>query len=225
MKRAASLSRSSGRASIGPACRVGLGGGLVLIARVQSFRLVPKSICVASPSFLAMFHATVASVPSSAVAARFSPSRDRASKRGQRGEREAGFGRLPGASLSFSAAGRASGAEQVCAYGPVYSDGTPTRSGVRPSRSAQARNPAPGGFGGLQGPRQLPAAGCGRGQRLLAREREGVMPAAPIVVRDELQTGSWSSHCRIPEVAETSYAIVQKRRFPQSATGRAASRR
>ncbi len=52
------------------------------------------------------------------------------------------------------------------------------------------------------------SAGCGRAQRLLARQREGVTPAAPVVVRDELQTGSWSSHCRIPEVAETFYAIV-----------------
>ena len=37
-----------------------------------------------------------------------------------------------GANLSFSAAGRASGRRQACAHGPGYSDGTPTRSGVRP---------------------------------------------------------------------------------------------
>ena len=50
--------------------------------------------------------------------------------------------------------------------------------------------------------------------RLLAREREGVTLAPPIVVRDELETGVLVEHCRIPEIAETFYAIVQKRRFP-----------
>jgi LysR family transcriptional activator of nhaA len=50
--------------------------------------------------------------------------------------------------------------------------------------------------------------------RLLAREREGVTLVPPIVVRDELQSGVLVEHCRIPEVRETFYAIVQKRRFP-----------
>lgn len=50
--------------------------------------------------------------------------------------------------------------------------------------------------------------------RLLAREREGVTLVPPIVVRDELAAGVLVEHCRIPEVAETFYAIVQKRRFP-----------
>jgi LysR family transcriptional activator of nhaA len=50
--------------------------------------------------------------------------------------------------------------------------------------------------------------------RLLAREREGVTLVPPIVVRDELRTGTLIEHCRIPEVAEKFYAIVQKRRFP-----------
>jgi LysR family transcriptional activator of nhaA len=50
--------------------------------------------------------------------------------------------------------------------------------------------------------------------RLLAREREGVALVPPIVVRDELETGALVEHCRIPEVTETFYAIVQKRRFP-----------
>ncbi|MGE4339981.1 MAG: LysR family transcriptional regulator [Pigmentiphaga sp.] len=50
--------------------------------------------------------------------------------------------------------------------------------------------------------------------RLLAREREGVTLVPPIVVRDELDTGILVEHCRIPEVTETFYAIVQKRRFP-----------
>ncbi|MGE5203178.1 MAG: LysR substrate-binding domain-containing protein, partial [Acidobacteriota bacterium] len=50
--------------------------------------------------------------------------------------------------------------------------------------------------------------------RLLAREREGVTLVPPIVVRDELETGVLVEHCRIPEVTESFYAIVQKRRFP-----------
>jgi LysR family transcriptional activator of nhaA len=50
--------------------------------------------------------------------------------------------------------------------------------------------------------------------RLLAREREGVTLVPPIVVRDELETGVLVEHCRITEVTETFYAIVQKRRFP-----------
>ena len=50
--------------------------------------------------------------------------------------------------------------------------------------------------------------------RLLARERAGVTLVPPIVVRDELETGVLVEHCRIPEVTETFYAIVQKRRFP-----------
>ena len=50
--------------------------------------------------------------------------------------------------------------------------------------------------------------------RLLAREREGVTLVPPIVVRDELETGVLIEHCRIAEVTESFYAIVQKRRFP-----------
>lgn len=50
--------------------------------------------------------------------------------------------------------------------------------------------------------------------RLLAREREGVTLVPPIVVRDELDAGILVEHCRIPEVTESFYAIVQRRRFP-----------
>lgn len=50
--------------------------------------------------------------------------------------------------------------------------------------------------------------------RLLAREREGVTLVPPIVVRDELEAGVLTEYCRIPEVSERFYAIVQKRRFP-----------
>ncbi len=55
--------------------------------------------------------------------------------------------------------------------------------------------------------------------RLLARERTGVTLVPPIVVRDELETGVLVEHCRIPEVTETFYAIVQKRRFPNRLLG------
>ena len=50
--------------------------------------------------------------------------------------------------------------------------------------------------------------------RLLAREREGVTLVPPIVVRDELEAGVLVEYCRIPDVTEGFYAIVQKRRFP-----------
>jgi len=55
--------------------------------------------------------------------------------------------------------------------------------------------------------------------RLLAREREGVTLVPPIVVRDELEAGILVEHCRIPEVTESFYAIVQKRRFPNRLLG------
>jgi len=50
--------------------------------------------------------------------------------------------------------------------------------------------------------------------RLLARERDGVTLVPPIVVRDELDAGVLIEHCRIPDVTESFYAIVRKRRFP-----------
>jgi LysR family transcriptional activator of nhaA len=50
--------------------------------------------------------------------------------------------------------------------------------------------------------------------RLLARERDGVTLVPPIVVRDELKSGVLVELCRIPELSETFYAIVKKRRFP-----------
>lgn len=56
--------------------------------------------------------------------------------------------------------------------------------------------------------------------RLLAREREGVTLVPPIVVRDELKNGTLIEHCRIPELTEKFYAIVQKRRFPNQLLAR-----
>ena len=50
--------------------------------------------------------------------------------------------------------------------------------------------------------------------RLLARESSGVALVPPIVVRDELQSGALVELCRVPNLVETFYAIVQKRRFP-----------
>ncbi|MGC8476522.1 MAG: LysR family transcriptional regulator [Acetobacteraceae bacterium] len=55
--------------------------------------------------------------------------------------------------------------------------------------------------------------------RLLAREREGFALVPPIVVRDELASGVLVEHWRIPELKETFYAIVQKRRFPNRLLG------
>lgn len=50
--------------------------------------------------------------------------------------------------------------------------------------------------------------------RLLARERDAVTLVPPIVVRDELRTGTLVEYCRVPNLTESFYAIVQKRRFP-----------
>ncbi len=52
--------------------------------------------------------------------------------------------------------------------------------------------------------------------RLLARESECVTLVPPIVVREELQTGVLVEHYRIKEVTESFYAVVQKRRFPNT---------
>lgn len=49
--------------------------------------------------------------------------------------------------------------------------------------------------------------------RLFADGREGVTLVSPIVVRDELKSGSLVEHCRIPKLMESFYAIIQKRRF------------
>jgi len=55
--------------------------------------------------------------------------------------------------------------------------------------------------------------------RLLAREGEGVTLVPPIVVRDELDSGVLVEHCRIPQLTENFYAIVQSRRFPNQLLG------
>lgn len=50
--------------------------------------------------------------------------------------------------------------------------------------------------------------------RLLAREREGVTLVPPIVVADELESGVLVERCRVLNLTESFYAIIQKRRFP-----------
>lgn len=55
--------------------------------------------------------------------------------------------------------------------------------------------------------------------RLLARESEGVTLVAPIVVRDELESGVLVEHCRIPQLTETFYAITLTRKFPNPLLG------
>ncbi len=55
--------------------------------------------------------------------------------------------------------------------------------------------------------------------RLLARESDAVTLVPPIVVRDEIEDGTLVEHCRIAELTERFYAIVQKRRFPNPLVG------
>jgi LysR family transcriptional activator of nhaA len=55
--------------------------------------------------------------------------------------------------------------------------------------------------------------------RLFAREREGVTLVPPIVVRDELESGVLIEHCRVPQLSESFYAIIQKRKFPNRLLG------
>ena len=50
--------------------------------------------------------------------------------------------------------------------------------------------------------------------RLVARESGALALVPPIVVRDELGTGRLVERCRIPNLTEDFYAIVQSRRFP-----------
>jgi LysR family transcriptional activator of nhaA len=50
--------------------------------------------------------------------------------------------------------------------------------------------------------------------RLIAREGNGVAVVPPIVVKDELESGILRELTALPGIAETFYAIVLKRRFP-----------
>ena len=50
--------------------------------------------------------------------------------------------------------------------------------------------------------------------RLLARETPGVTLVPPVVVRDELRSGTLVERCRIAQIKESFYAISPSRRFP-----------
>ena len=50
--------------------------------------------------------------------------------------------------------------------------------------------------------------------RLLARERAGIAVIAPIVVKDELETGRLIEAAKLGEISETFYAVTLRRRFP-----------
>lgn len=55
--------------------------------------------------------------------------------------------------------------------------------------------------------------------RLLARESGALTLVPPIVVRDELATRQLVERCRIPNLSEDFYAVVQSRRFPNPLVG------
>lgn len=50
--------------------------------------------------------------------------------------------------------------------------------------------------------------------RVLARESPFLTLVPAIAVKDELESGLLVEHCRIPEITEHFYALVQRRRFP-----------
>lgn len=50
--------------------------------------------------------------------------------------------------------------------------------------------------------------------RLFAREKRGLAVVPPIVVKDELKEGTLTEIARLPNLKETFYAVVVKRRFP-----------
>jgi len=50
--------------------------------------------------------------------------------------------------------------------------------------------------------------------RLLAREGHGLALVPRVVVRDELRTKRLVERCRIPQLRESFYAVLPRRRFP-----------
>ncbi len=52
--------------------------------------------------------------------------------------------------------------------------------------------------------------------RVLAKESQFLALVPPIAVKDELESGILVEHYRIPEIKESFYAIVQRRRFPNA---------
>ncbi len=55
--------------------------------------------------------------------------------------------------------------------------------------------------------------------RLLAREGEGLALVPPVVVRDEIESGTLVVTHRVPQIRETFYAITPSRRFPNPLVG------
>ena len=52
--------------------------------------------------------------------------------------------------------------------------------------------------------------------RVLAKESHCMALVPPIVVKEELKSGALAEYCRIPEITENFYAVVQRRRFPNA---------
>jgi LysR family transcriptional activator of nhaA len=50
--------------------------------------------------------------------------------------------------------------------------------------------------------------------RLMARETNGVTLVPPVVVKDELESGSLVERYKFPQIKESFYAITPRRRFP-----------
>lgn len=55
--------------------------------------------------------------------------------------------------------------------------------------------------------------------RLLAREEDGLALVPPVVVQDEIASGTLVVTHRIPEIRETFYAVTPSRRFPNPLVG------
>jgi LysR family transcriptional activator of nhaA len=55
--------------------------------------------------------------------------------------------------------------------------------------------------------------------RLLAREGEGLALVPPVVVRDEIESGTLVETHRLPQLRETFFAITPSRRFPNPLVG------
>jgi len=60
--------------------------------------------------------------------------------------------------------------------------------------------------------------------RLFARDSRCLTLVPPVVVRDELLTGTLVERCKIPEITESFYAITQSRRFPNPLVAEVLSR-
>ncbi len=62
------------------------------------------------------------------------------------------------------------------------------------------------------------------GQSLFERENKPLALVPPVVVLDELRTGTLVERCPIPEISESFYAITPTRRFPNPIVGELVAR-